>query len=121
MKFGEAIKSGFSKYITFSGRAPRSEYWFWTLFVILASIVTGVIDAAAFGDPQMRPFSGIVSLALVLPGIAVAVRRLHDVDHSGWWLLLYFTGIGALLLLFWAVQPSQTEENEYGPNPLATT
>jgi uncharacterized membrane protein YhaH (DUF805 family) len=97
MNFVEAIKSGFNKYVTFSGRAARSEYWYWTLFAIIADIVAAIIDAfVALGFVGL-----VVSLALLLPSIAVAIRRPHDLDRTGWWLLLAFTGIGAIVLLVW--------------------
>ena len=87
MNFGEAIASGFSNYVNFSSRAARSEYWYWVLFNVLAQVVTEIIDNAVIG---MSVTTAIFSLAVLLPGIAVAARRLHDVDRTGWWLLLAF-------------------------------
>ena len=95
MNFGEAIKSGFSKYVTFSGRACRSEFWYWTLFVILVTIAAGIIDRELV-DSDTGLVQPLISLALFLPGIAVAIRRLHDLDRSGWWLLIAFTIIGLI-------------------------
>lgn len=97
MTFGESIKSCFSKYATFSGRAPRSEYWWWTLFALLASLALSMI-----GDT----FSGVFSVAVFLPSIAVAARRLHDIDRSGWWqLVALIPVIGWIVMLYWLVQP----------------
>lgn len=110
MNFGEAIKVCFNKYVGFEGRARRSEYWWWVLFVVLVSIALGVLE--------LEMVNAIFSLAILLPTLAVAVRRLHDIDKSGWWLLIGFVPlVGSLVLLYFAVQPSQTGSNEYGPEP----
>jgi uncharacterized membrane protein YhaH (DUF805 family) len=115
MGFGEAISSGFSNYVNFDGRAPRSEYWFWTLFVILVSIVAQVIDFM-FGAPILAI---VWALATFLPSLAVGARRLHDGNRTGWWLLLYLTVIGALLLLVWFCLKGTDGQNQYGQDPLA--
>jgi uncharacterized membrane protein YhaH (DUF805 family) len=113
MNFVEAIKSGFNKYVTFSGRA-RSEYWYWTLFAIIADIVAAIINAfVALGFVGL-----VVSLAFLLPSIAVAIRRLHDLDRTCWWLLLAFTGIGAIVLLVWDCMKGTTGSNRFGADPL---
>lgn len=118
MTFGEAIRSGFNNYVGFSGRAPRSEYWYWTLFVILVAIVAAILDAAIFPYQQLSPFNAITSIILMLPGIAVSVRRLHDMDHTGWWLLILLTGIGGLVLLIWFCFKGTEGPNRFGPDPL---
>jgi uncharacterized membrane protein YhaH (DUF805 family) len=115
MNFGEAISSGFSNYVTFSGRAPRSEFWYWSLFGFIVSIAANVVDAI-IGIPAI---SAVVSLGLLLPGISMGIRRLHDIDRTGWWLLLTFTGIGVILLLVWACFKGTAGPNSYGPDPLA--
>src|SRR5579872_1272624 len=98
MGFGQAISSGFSNYVNFSSRACRSEYWFWALFVVLAEIVTVIIDAVIGAHVTL----GIFGLVVFLPGLAVSVRRLHDLDRTGWWFLLIFIPlIGAIILLIW--------------------
>jgi uncharacterized membrane protein YhaH (DUF805 family) len=120
MTFGEAIKSGFRNYVTFSGRAARSEYWYWTLFVVLLTIAAQIIDHAIFDDPTETGLAQpLISLVLFLPGIAVAMRRLHDLDRTGWWLLIVFTVVGILLLLYWDCLKGTTGPNQYGPDPLA--
>jgi len=101
MNFGQAISTCLSKYATFSGRASRPEFWWFFLFQILLSIV-----ASLFGDI----ISGLVSLALLLPALAVGARRLHDIGKSGWWQLLILTGIGIFLLIYWWVQPGNNGE-----------
>jgi uncharacterized membrane protein YhaH (DUF805 family) len=98
MDFVSAIKSCLGQYATFSGRAVRSEFWWFFLFQIVAVVV-----ASFLGDMV----STIVSLALLLPGLAVGARRLHDIGRTGWWQLLSLTGIGFLLLLYWWAQPSE--------------
>ncbi len=114
MGFGEAISSGFSNYVNFDGRASRSEYWFWILFVILVSVVAQLIDNM-FGTPILAV---IWSLGTLLPSLAVGARRLHDGNRTGWWLLLYLTLIGGLLLLVWFCLRGTDDENQYGPDPL---
>jgi uncharacterized membrane protein YhaH (DUF805 family) len=121
MGFTEAISSGFRNYVNFSGRAARSEFWFWVLFSILLSIAAGIIDFAMFGIRDgVSPISSLVSLALLLPGLAVSVRRLHDTDRSGWWVLLFLIPlIGAIVLLIWYCSRGTPGGNRFGPDPLA--
>jgi len=121
MNFFEAVSSGFRNYVNFSGRAVRSEYWYWTLFVTIVVVVFGVIDELLYPGAEMGAFSIVnmlVSLALILPGIAVSVRRLHDIDRTGWWLLLGFTIIGAFVLIYWACQRGTLGQNRFGPDPM---
>lgn len=116
MDFQTAVRTCLSKYVTFDGRAPRSEFWWWTLFTILANFVAVAIDAAILGMPAIQV---IVALGLILPGIAVGIRRLHDLDKSGWWYLLVFVPIvGALILIFFFIQPGTRGGNQFGPDPL---
>ena len=112
MTFGQAVGSCFSNYVNFSGRAPRSEYWYWVLFAVIGGLLTGFIDGM-MGNAEVMLINGIFNLAVLLPGLAVAVRRLHDINKSGWWLLLYITVIGGLVVLYWHVQPSVEEDNQY--------
>jgi uncharacterized membrane protein YhaH (DUF805 family) len=114
MNFVEAMTSGFNKYVTFSGRAARSEYWFWTLFSVIVNVVAGILDAVS----GIGIIGAIVSLALLLPSIAVAVRRLHDLDRTGWWLLITFTGVGIILLIIWDCMKGTTGPNRFGADPL---
>jgi uncharacterized membrane protein YhaH (DUF805 family) len=119
MNFQQAIASGFRNYVNFSGRAARSEYWYWTLFVILVSIGTIILDRAMFPFNGVSPLNVLWHLAVFLPGLAVAARRLHDLDRTGWWLLLIFTGIGIILLLIWDCMRGTQDSNRFGPDPLA--
>ncbi len=115
MGFVDAIKSGFNNYVGFSGRACRSEYWFWLLFWVLAAIVATVIDAAL----GLGFVSALVALGLFLPSLAVAIRRLHDLDKSGWWILLSLIPlIGAIILIVWFCTKGTTGPNRFGPDPL---
>jgi uncharacterized membrane protein YhaH (DUF805 family) len=121
MEFPEAIKSGFRNYVTFSGRAARSEYWYWVLFAMLVALAAGIIDSALFANliEDTGPVGAITSLILFLPGVAVAARRLHDIDRTAWWLLIILTGIGAILLIVWACFKGTDGPNRFGPDPLA--
>ena len=118
MNFTQAIAAGFQSYVNFSGRAARSEYWFWTLFVVLVSLAATLIDLALFQNLDFSPLQGLVGLGLFLPGLAVSIRRLHDVDRTGWWLLLVFTVVGGILLLIWNCMRGTVGPNRYGPDPL---
>lgn len=90
-------------------------FWYWTLFSVIAQIVAAVID----GILDLTLIEAILSLALLLPSLAVAVRRLHDIDRTGWWILIAFTGIGILLLLYWDCMKGTDGPNRFGPDPLA--
>ncbi|MGF1515342.1 MAG: DUF805 domain-containing protein [Elainellaceae cyanobacterium] len=108
------------KYAVFSGRARRKEYWMFALFNILIAIAVGILQGilSAMTGGDQAILSTIYSLAVLVPSIAVGVRRLHDTGRTGWWLLIGFIPlIGALVLLFFFVQDSQPGANEYGPNP----
>jgi uncharacterized membrane protein YhaH (DUF805 family) len=116
--FPEAIKSGFSNYVTFRGRAVRSEYWYWALFVTIASLVALTIDSAILGYSPggATPITGIFDLVTCLPSIAMAARRLHDMDRTAWWLLLTFTGIGTFVLIIWFCFRGTQGPNRFGPD-----
>lgn len=125
----EAVKTVFRKYAVFSGRAARSEYWWWVLFVAIVSIVTQIIDGAvlapilgfqAFAEDAGQPLTFVFLLGVLLPGLAVSVRRLHDIDRSGWWLLVVFVPlIGVLLLIYWFVQVGIASANQFGADPMS--
>jgi len=107
------------KYATFTGRARRKEYWFFVLFSIIASVVLSVLDVMLGTSGKAGGLlSGIYGLAVLLPSLGVSVRRLHDTNRSGWWLLIVLIPVvGALVLLYFMVQDSQPGTNQYGPNP----
>jgi uncharacterized membrane protein YhaH (DUF805 family) len=103
------------KYAVFAGRARRQEYWMFVLFNAIISVVIGAIEGIAGSRGAL---GGIYSLAVLLPSLAVSVRRLHDINRSGWWLLISLVPlVGIIVLLVFAVQDSQEGENKYGPNP----
>ncbi|MBI3916739.1 MAG: DUF805 domain-containing protein [Betaproteobacteria bacterium] len=105
------------KYAVFNGRARRKEYWMFFLFNIIIMVVLGIVEGI-FGGPGV--LGALYGLAVLLPGIGVSIRRLHDTDRSGWWLLIGLVPlIGAIVLLVFFVQDSQAAENQYGPNPKA--
>ena len=109
MTFAESIRVCLSKYASFEGRASRSEYWWFFLFVLLVQIAASIIAHA---------LAALVFVALLLPGLAVGARRLHDVGRSAWWLLIWLIPlIGPLVLLYWFVQRSAQGSNEYGDPP----
>ena len=122
MTFIDSIKSCFNKYGNINGRATRSEYWYWTLFVILVSVVTFIIDISLLGssiDDEFTPLNSIWSLAVLIPGITVTIRILHDVNRSGWWILFIFTVIGIIPYFYWLVKRSDANENSFGPSSLS--
>lgn len=103
------------KYAVFNGRARRKEYWMFVLFNVIIGFVLGFIEGL-FGGPGIIGL--LYSLAVLIPGIAVAVRRLHDTGRSGWWFLIAFVPIiGAIVLLVFMVQDSEPGQNQYGVNP----
>ena len=124
MNFVEATKTCFIKYADFSGRASRSEYWYFSLFMLLLSICSMIIDSIIAGVPFWEyddwtgPASLIVTILTILPALGVSVRRLHDIDKSGWWILIAFTFIGFILLIHWAIKESNIGDNQFGSDPL---
>ena len=118
MDFGTAVRTVLlQKYVNFSGRAMRSEYWWYVLFVVIVAVVLAIIDNLVIGASLL---GSIWSLATLLPSLGVSVRRLHDLDKSGWWLLLGFIPlIGALVLLYWFCQPGTPGDNRFGPPQIA--
>jgi uncharacterized membrane protein YhaH (DUF805 family) len=120
MNFQQAVVSGFRNYVGFSGRAARSEFWYWMLFVLLAGIVTGILDVAIFPDNELGPLNAAATVIFFLPGLAVGARRLHDRDYSGWWQLIALTGIGMIVLIVWFCLPGTPGPNRFGPDPLAS-
>jgi uncharacterized membrane protein YhaH (DUF805 family) len=113
--FAEAVRSGFDHYVKFDGRASRPAFWWWFLFGILVGIGASIIDAiiGSFGV-----VSGLAALALLLPNLSVAIRRLHDTDHTGWWVLIGLIPIiGFIVLLIFYLRQSDPGENQYGPPP----
>jgi uncharacterized membrane protein YhaH (DUF805 family) len=115
MTFSEAVKSGFDHYTKFDGRAGRPPFWWWFLFGILVAIGANIIDAIL---GTWGVVNGLASLALLLPNISVSIRRLHDTDHSGWWILIGLIPIiGWIVLLVFYVREGDAGENKYGPPP----
>jgi uncharacterized membrane protein YhaH (DUF805 family) len=104
------------KYATFSGRAKRSEFWWFYLFTVLLSWGASLVEAATIqGDMEgVQIISSIVSLAFLLPTLAAGSRRLHDIGRTSWWLLLILTGIGIILLIVWWATDSKKEDNKFG-------
>jgi uncharacterized membrane protein YhaH (DUF805 family) len=117
------------KYAQFSGRARRSEYWLFTLFIILVEIVYLVLVSVAGGGTSgnmnglgmaLTGLYGLFILGVIIPSLAVGFRRLHDTDRSAWWLLIALIPfIGGLVLLVFNVLPGTTGANKYGPDPKA--
>ena len=109
------------KYADFSGRARRKEYWFFVLFNIIISIVLSIIDVTlGLNANGIGILSGLYTLGVLIPSIAVGVRRLHDINKSGWWVLIVFVPfIGALVLLIFALLNGTPGANNYGADPKA--
>ena len=114
MSFSEAVGSGFRKYLVFNGRSSRSEYWWWILFAIIGYVVFAVVDIIIGTFPLLYLFSW-----LAMPGLAVPIRRLHDLDKSAWWILFGLIPIlGGILLLVWFAGRGTEGPNRFGEDPL---
>ena len=117
-----AIVLGFQRYFDFSGRSSRSEYWWWALFVTIGGVVLTYADiliGTYSADTESGLLASIFGLVTLIPGIAVGVRRLHDINKTGWWVLFAFLFfwlllIPILLLLYWATRPGDQGDNKYG-------
>jgi len=107
-------------YINFQGRARRKAYWMFILFNLIALVILGLIESAIglSGQNGYGILTGLYTLAMILPLIALAVRRLHDTGRSGWWILIGLVPlVGPIVLIVFYVTDSQPGSNEYGPNP----
>ncbi|UXU88042.1 DUF805 domain-containing protein [Burkholderia sp. S-53] len=123
MNFSEAIRSVLNQYAKFEGRARRAEYWYFALLSCMLSVVSQVIGAvgrdAGLVTLLLLGVIFLISLALIIPGIAVSVRRLHDTGRSGWFLLLALIPIvGAILLLVWMCSRGTEGPNRFGADPI---
>jgi uncharacterized membrane protein YhaH (DUF805 family) len=108
-----AVTTCFNKYVVFNGRADRPEFWYFFLFQVVVLAVLGIVS---------RPLEMVASLAFLLPGLAVGARRLHDINRSGWWMLIGLIPlIGWLVLIYWGVQPGDAGTNQYGEPPAKKT
>ena len=128
MNFVEATKCYFSKWIDFNTRISRSEFWWGNLGALIVSLLLGAcvgfmvgvvgsmlgLDIDTLLDLMMLPIQLFFSIA----GISLIVRRLHDINKSGWWMLIVFTIVGIIVLLIWECQQGDEGENRFGPNPL---
>ena len=120
MGFGTAITTCFRKYVDFSGRARRSEFWFFYLFYTLVVLGLMIVDLVIFGiESGIFPFTWLASLVFFLPWIAATVRRLHDRAHSGWTLLIYIIPlVGPIIIIAWLCMRGTDGPNRFGPDPL---
>ena len=115
MTFQKSIEICLNKYADFKGKASRSEYWWFFLFTAIVGVITGILDVVIFpGFTETLgtgPLRLLFNVAVITPGIAVGARRLHDTNRSGWWQLLYFTGIGIPVVFILMALPSKEGEN----------
>jgi uncharacterized membrane protein YhaH (DUF805 family) len=112
MNFTTAVSTCLSKYATFSGRATRSEFWWFYLFTVLLGWGASVVGAITMDGGELM--GNLISLIFLIPILAAGSRRLHDTGRSGWWQLLIITLIGILLLIVWFAMDSEKTSNKYG-------
>lgn len=122
--FGQAVKSCFNQYCGFKGRASRAEFWWFALFTAIVGLVLGFVDGLLFTSTEnaffaLLGFSGLFWLGVFLPALAVTARRLHDTDKSGWWMLLYLTIIGGIVVFIFTLLRGNEGSNKYGEDPYA--
>ena len=119
MNMIEAVKAVFSNYATFSGRARRAEYWWFVLFNLIVSAVLALLFGNGHGMGGGGMINSLWSLAVLLPSLAVGARRLHDIDRSGWWLLIGFIPlIGLIVLIVFFATRGTAGPNRFGTDPL---
>ncbi|WP_371346898.1 DUF805 domain-containing protein [Ancylobacter sp. IITR112] len=131
MTFAQAASSALRKYATFSGRASRSEFWWFVLFytvaiwgvVLVAGLLGYFLFLIVFGSPHgvpavARALAHLAALFMAMPFLAVCVRRFHDMDRTGWWFLICFTGIGVAVMYMWFMFKGTSGPNRFGADPL---
>ncbi len=115
MTFQQSIQTCLNKYADFKGKASRPEYWWFFLFTVIVGVVAGILDAVIFpGFTETvgtGPLRLLFNVAILVPGLAVGARRLHDTNRSGWWQLLYITLIGIPVVIIFMVLPTREEDN----------
>jgi uncharacterized membrane protein YhaH (DUF805 family) len=110
--FPTAIKTCLRKYVEFNGRASRSEFWYFVLFQFLVYVAAAILGA---GMGENNVLYGLAALGLLLPALGAEVRRLHDIDRSGWWVLLGLIPIvGSIVLIVWCCKKGSDEANRFG-------
>ena len=117
MDFVQAIESGFKNYVNFSERASRSEYWYFCLFLLIVNIVIGIIEG--FIGQNFSLISSLWNILIFLPSLSIGVRRLHDTNKTGWFVLLPLTIIGIIPYIWMLCIKGNDQENKFGPNPLS--
>jgi uncharacterized membrane protein YhaH (DUF805 family) len=123
MNMKESVVSALKNWKNFSGRASRSEFWYFMLASAILGAIVGGIELAtgliSIENPNATgPLSSILNLLLAIPSISVTSRRLQDYGYSGWWQLSYITVIGIFVVLIWCMLPAKEDENDWGKNPL---
>ena len=120
MNFQDSVKSGFRNWVNFKDRASRSEFWFLVLFSILLGFISGLVDGLLNAMIGIQFVNLIAVLALTIPSLSVTIRRLHDLDKSGWWVLLCLIPlVGIIILTVWYATKGTFGPNRFGPDPLA--
>ena len=116
MGFGDAIRVVPQKAFDWSGRAGRPEFWWWYLAALIANFVSYIVFDAIIGHTIGQLIGFVISIAILIPTLAVASRRLHDTDKSAWWLLLFLAcGIGGIVVLIFCALEGTQGPNKYGP------
>ena len=123
MNMKESVVSVLKNWKNFSGRASRSEFWYFVLASAILGAIVGGIELAtgliSIENPNATgPLSSILNLLLAIPSISVTSRRLQDYGYSGWWQISYITVIGIFVVLIWCMLPAKEDENDWGKNPL---
>ena len=123
MNMKESVVSVLKNWKNFSGRASRSEFWYFVLASAILGAIVGGIELAtgliSIENPNATgPLSSILNLLLAIPSISVTSRRLQDYGYSGWWQLSYITVIGIFVVLIWCMLPAKEDENDWGKKPL---
>ena len=112
MGFGQAVRSGFTNYFTFKGRASRSEYWYFVLFIFVCALPAALVDRVVIGQPI---FQALVTLATFIPNLSALIRRLHDTGRSGWYYFIALIPlVGIIVLIYWLCKVGAAQPNEYG-------
>ena len=122
VSYPEAIKLGFARYGDFTGRSTRAEYWWWVLFLVLADGLLTVVDMGIGTyntQSDLGLLSGLFGLSTLIPSFALGARRLHDINKSGWWQLMwfgFFLLVPIIVLIVWTIRQGDNGTNTYGPD-----